>query len=273
VLAVDSGLFGGFAAFGLQRASGSDDPRVLYPLLALGTAVGVGAALLAADEWNVTTGDAWALTAGSWWGAAAGFLISSGYGLHPLDDRYAWGAGGGLIGTGLATFALTRTAMDEGDAMVVHSGGALGLVLGGTSELLYRGQTLSSVTPYTGAGYGTAIGLVAAGVLATQVTISPSRVLLIDLGIGGGTLLGAAVGSPLIFRNVTESRTRAWLSASVAGSVVGGVAAWWLTRESASWTKKSASWVYGHPGAGVLGATETARGPVPFYGVTWAGGF
>ena len=275
VLAVNAGLFGGFAAFSLQHASGSDDPRVLYPLLALGTAVGVGAALLVADEWNVTTGDAWYLSAGTWWGAAAGLLISAGYGLKPPEDRFAWGAGGGLMGAGLATFALTRTTMDEGDAMLAHSGGAIGLVLGGATELLIRGDTLSAVSgnnpPFAGAGYGTAIGLVAAGVLATQVTVSPSRVLLIDLGVGGGALLGAAIGSPLIFRDITEPRTRAWLATSIGCSLAGGVAAWWLTRESAP--AKRTTWLYGTPSVGVLGASETPRGPAPIYGVSWSGAF
>jgi hypothetical protein len=274
VLAVNSGLFGGFAAYSLQRASGSDDPRVLYPLLALGTAVGVGAALLAADEWNVTPGDAWVLSAGGWWGAGAGFLISAGHGLQPADDRFAWGAGGGLIGTGLATFALTRTSMDEGDAMLTHSGGALGLVLGGAVQLLLQGQTLTYVRPYLGAGYGTAVGVVAAGVLATQVTVSPSRVLLIDLGVGSGALLGAALGSPLIFKDLAEARTRAWFAASIGGSVVGGVAAWWLTRESAAAAAaKKVAWRYGSPNAGVLGASETPRGPTPIYGLSWSGAF
>jgi len=274
VLAVNSGLFGGFAAFSLQRASGSEDPRVLYPLLALGTAVGVGAALLVADEWDVTTGDAWFVSAGGWWGSAAGFLISAGYNLRPLNARYAWGAGGGLIGTGLAAFALSRTAMDEGDAMLAHSGGLVGLVLGGASQLLYRGQPFTwRAPPYAGAGYGTAIGLVAAGVLATQVTVSPSRVLLIDLGVGGGALIGAALGSPLIFQNVTEARTRGWLTASIGGSVVGGLAAWWLTREGAPSPSKKAAWKYGTPNAGILGASETPRGSTPIYGVGWSGSF
>jgi hypothetical protein len=270
VLAVNAALFGGFTAFSVQRASGSDDPRVLYPLLALGTGIGVGGALLVADEWDVTLGDAWFLSAGAWWGAASAFLIADGRNVQPLDDRYVWGVGGGLIGTTLATVALTQTAMDDGDAMLVHSGGALGLLLGGASELLYEGQTTAQLTPRSGMGYGTALGVLAAGALATRVTVSPSRVLLIDVGAGGGALLGAAAGSPLIFQNATASNTRGWLTTTIAGSVVGGLAAWWLTRDSAA-PARSGGWLRGTPSAGIIGASPTARGSTPIYGVSWGG--
>jgi hypothetical protein len=270
VLAVNAGLFGAFTAYSVQRASGSTDPRVLYPLLALGTGIGIGGALLVADEWDVTTADAWFLVAGGWWGAASGLLIASGHDVEPEGDRYSWGVGAGLVGLGLSTFALTQTTMDEGDAMLAHSGGALGLLLGGASELLYRGTT-TDITPYTGMGYGTAAGLLAAGVLATQVSVSPSRVLLIDVGAGGGALLGAAAASPLIFQNATEGNTRGWLAATIGGSVVGAGAAWWLTRES--WTAKGrpGAWRWGLPSAGVIGASETRGGAVPTYGLMWRG--
>src|SRR4029077_1265968 len=155
VLAVNGGLFGAYVAYSVQRASGSDDPRVLYPLLALGTGVGIGSALLVSDEWDVGTGDAFFLAAGAWWGAGAGVLIANGRHVQPLGDRYAWGVGSGLTGLGLATFALTRGKMDEGDAVLVHSGGALGMFVGSITELAYRGSL--DATPYTGPGYGSAI--------------------------------------------------------------------------------------------------------------------
>src|ERR1019366_4530472 len=147
----------------------------------------------------------------------SGFLIAAGQDVQPLTDRYSWGVGGGFLGLGLATLALTRTTMDDGDATLTHSGGALGLLLGGTVDWIARGVT--TVTPYSGMGYGSAIGLVGAGFLATQVTVSPSRVLLIDLGAGGGALVGAAAASPLIFQdqtifpnpNQTQDKTRGWL--------------------------------------------------------------
>ena len=272
-LAISSGLFGAFTAFALQRASGSDDPRVLYPLLALGTGVGVGGALLVADEWDVTTGDTGYLSAGAAWGAASGFLIAAGQRLQPFGDRYAWGIGSGLAGIGLATFALTRTSMTDGDATLAHSGGALGLLLGGAVDFLYRGST--ATTPYTGMGYGSAIGLVAAGVLATQVDVSPSRVLLVDVGMGGGALLGAAAASPLIFQNQTQGNTRGWLSAAIGGSVVGGVLSWWLTREAPAArpaaAATSASLSAAIPAFGVLGTSPSRGGSMPVYGLQWSG--
>jgi hypothetical protein len=270
VLSVNMGVFGAFTAFALERASGSDDPRVLYPLLAVGTGVGVGAALLVADEWDVTSGDAWYLSAGPLWGATAGFLIAAGRDVQPSDDRYSWGVGGGLIGLGLATFGLTRSSMDDGDATLAHSGGGLGLLVGGAIEYLYRGST-TQATPYTGMGYGSAIGVVAAGVLATRISVSPQRVLLVDVGAGGGALLGAAAASPLIVlqnQNQTEANTRAWVSVTLGGAVLGGVGAAWLTRDLAP--SKSA-WRYGIPGAGVIGESLTRRGSSPAIGITWSG--
>jgi hypothetical protein len=118
-------------------------------------------------------------------------------------------------------------------------------------------------------GYGTAIGLVAAGALATQITVSPSRVMLIDLGVGGGALIGAAVASPLIFDNVTEAKTRGWLSATLGGSVAGGVLGWWLTRDGAS--LKRPAWLRWAPEAGVIGASATPRGQAPVLGLKWSG--
>ena len=66
----------------------------------------------------MTTGDAWFLTSGAIWGAGAGFLIAAGQDVQPTNDRYSWGVGGGIIGLSLATFALTQSNMDDGDAVL-----------------------------------------------------------------------------------------------------------------------------------------------------------
>jgi hypothetical protein len=274
ILAVNAGLFGAFTAFSLEEASGSTDPRVLYPLLAVGTGIGIGAALLAADEWDVTTGDAWYLSAGAVWGATGGLLIAAGRDVQPDGDRYSWGVGGGLLGISLATVALTRTSMDDGQATLAHSGGALGLAFGAATQYLYNGST--TTTPYTGMGYGSVIGLVGAGALATQVSVSPSRMLLIDVGAGGGALIGAAAASPLVVSNQGvvdnqgQSNTRGWLAATVGGALLGGGLVWWLTRDA---PPSQHSWNLGAPSAGVIATTPTRTGTAPVYGAAWSGSF
>lgn len=274
VLAVNGALFGAYVAFSVQRASENDDPRLLYPLLALGAGVGIGGTLLASEEWDVGTGDAWMLAAGAWWGASAGLLIANGQSVQPFSDRYTWGAGGGLIGVSLATFALTRGKADDGDAVLTHSGGALGLLLGGLGELAYRGQTTTTATPNTGAGIGTAVGVVGMGALSTFVQVSPSRVMLVDLGAGLGTLAAAAASSPLVFENVTEGKARAFALATAGGTVIGGTIAWLLTPNvgrAASGGRATRSSAL--PFGGVIGGSATRAGIAPAYGAGVMGRF
>jgi hypothetical protein len=195
-------------------------------------------------------------------------LIANGRHVQPLTDRYAWGVGGGLIGLSLATFSLTRSKADEGDAVLVNSGAALGLGLGALGDFFYNGD-IQNRTPYTGAGIGTAVGLVAGGTLATFVQVSPSRVLLVDLGAGLGAAAGAAAGSPLVFENVTENKTRGFVAATAAGTLIGGGLAWYLTRERPSAEPPSPSAVAGPhvtPFGGIVGGSQTRDGSTPAYG-------
>lgn len=269
VLAVNAALFGAFTAYSVQRASGSEDPRLLYPLLTLGTGIGLGGALLVAEEWDVGTGDAWTLASAAWWGTAAGIAIANGRHVRPLTDRYAWGVGGGLLGLSLATFSLTRDKADEGDAVLVNSGAAVGLGMGALADYFHAGD-IENRKPYTGAGYGTAVGLVAGGAIATSVRVSPSRMLLVDLGAGLGAATGAAAASPLVFEEVTPAKTRGFLTATAAGALVGGTVAWLLTRarhEPAPNPKAAALGVATLvPFGGVVGGSATREGSVPAFG-------
>lgn len=273
VLAANAALFGAFMAFSVQRASGSEDPRLLYPLLTLGTGLGLGSALLVAEEWNVSTGDAWTLAGGAWWGTASGILVANSQKV-PLTDRYAWGVGGGLIGLGLATFSLTRGKADEGDAVLVHSSASLGLGLGALTDFFYRGDL--EKTPYTGAGYGSALGLIAGGTLAKLTKVPASRILLIDLGAGLGAAAGAAIGSPLVFEQVTPDKTRGFVAATLGGTLIGGVTAWWFTRDRTAASARpppSPAALRLSPFGGTIGASQTRDGVVPAYGAgvhgTW----
>jgi hypothetical protein len=100
--------------------------------------------------------------------------------------------------------------------------------------MAYRGST--ELTPERGIGYGAGIGVLAAGALATQVKVTSSRMLLIDLAASLGALTGAAAASPLLLVREKESaaRNRLWLASIAAGTVIGGGIGWLSTRASNS---------------------------------------
>lgn len=228
VLALNAAALGGYVGFSLQRASGSADARLTYPLIALGTGLGLGGSMIVADEWDVGLGDAWYLSAGAWWPGAAGFLLADSYGAKD-KDRYAYGLLGATTGVTLGTVVLTFGGMGEGGATIAHSGGAFGMLLGAMTQLAYDGRT--DETPTRGMGYGAAFGVLAGGVAAKEVQVSPSRVLFVDLSASLGGLTGAAAASPLVFgENKTAGKDRAWLGSVAAGMVVGAGVGVWLTR-------------------------------------------
>jgi hypothetical protein len=232
VLALNAAAFGGYVGFSLQRASGESDERLTYPLIALGTGVGLGGSMIIADEWDVGLGDAWFLSAAAWWPTAAGVLIADGYDVEPESERYVYGLVGAAAGVTLATAALSFKGMGEGGATLAHSGGALGTVFGGITQLMIDGST--DDTPTLGMGYGAGAGVLAAGALATQIRVSSSRMLLLDLGVALGGLGGAAAASPLVFgEEVTAGRNRIWLGAIAAGALAGGTISYFVTQPSA----------------------------------------
>jgi hypothetical protein len=237
VLALNAAVVGGYVGFSLQRASGSVDARLTYPLVALGTGIGLGASMLVADEWDITLGDAWFLSAGAWWPIASGVLLAKSYEVR--EDLYVYGLVAASAGVSLSAAALTLKPMSEGGAVLAHSGGAAGMVLGGLSQMAYRGRT--DFTIERGMGYGAGIGVLTAGVLATQVKVSSSRMLLIDLAASLGALTGAAAASPLLLVDERENstRNRLWLSSIAAGTVIGGGIGWLSTRGSASKDEKN----------------------------------
>jgi hypothetical protein len=227
VLALHGAILGGYVGLTIEKASGSSDARLVYPLMALGAGLGLGASLLVADEWDITSGDAWFLTAGLWWPAASGFLLADGYGVKP-DNRYLYGLFGAGAGLTLATAAIAFHPMSVGEAIIAHSGGAFGALLGAMTDSAVRGKTGGSLR--RGLGYGSAAGVLLGGVLATQIELTPSRVLLIDLSASLGALGGAAIASPLLFAKDTgPTRTRLWLASAAAGTVAGGVFGWVVT--------------------------------------------
>lgn len=271
VLAASSSLFGLYGAFAIYK-TGSSDERLLYPLLLLGSGLGLGASLIVADEWDVTPGAAWTIAAGTWWGTLAGLNLAAGNNVQPTSNRYAWGLVGGLGGTALTVLAVAATRFDDGDAALVHSGAVLGTFTGSLIEALWRGD-LGSQSPNKGFGWGSAAGLVGGGVVASLVQTTPARVFLIDLGCGIGALGGAAVTSPLVFKDKTDEKTRGFVSGVLAGTLVGGAVAYFVTRDHQPEATKGADFHFA-PTGGVLGVSTARDGSTaPIFGAGVQGVF
>jgi hypothetical protein len=256
VLALNAAVLGGYVGFTIQKASRSPDVRLVYPLAALGTGLGLGASLLVADEWNIGSGDAWYLAAGIWWPTASGVLLSEGYGAK-RDDRYGYGLLGAGVGLTLGAAAIAVRPVSEGGAVLAHSGGAFGALLGAMTDAAVRGTTGASLR--RGVGWGTGAGVLLGGAVATRITISPSRALLIDLSASLGALGGAALASPLLIVNESHpSRTRLWLASAGVGTIAGGVIGWLVTAPSHPPAAQPPSGAAAFPYAGL---TPDGNGP------------
>jgi hypothetical protein len=267
VLALNGAALGGYVGWSLQRASGSNDARLLYPLMALGSGVGLGASMMVAEEWDVGVGDAWFLSAGTWWPMASGVLLANAYRVDPVTDRYVYGLTGAAAGLTLAATTIAIHPIGEGGAAMAHSGGAMGTLLGGLAYLVYKGDT--EAFPSRGMGYGAAGGVLLAGALATRLEMPASRVVMIDLGAGLGALTGAAVAAPVLLVDDRSSkrRNRIWLASIAGGMLVGGTVAAWITRNDATHASQIAV-----PFAGIIGESVGPRGhALPVLGGGFAG--
>ncbi|HEY4158643.1 MAG TPA: hypothetical protein VGM29_11125 [Polyangiaceae bacterium] len=239
VLSLNSAVFGGYVGFALQNASGSNDARLVYPLVALGTGIGLGASMLVTEEWDIGLGDAWYLSAGTWWPIVSELSLARSYGVR-TGNAYMGGVAAAAGGLTLGAAALTLHPISEGGAVIAHTGGAFGTLFGGLTELAYRGTT--KITPERGIGYGAGAGVLLGGVIGMRANISGSRMLLIDLGASLGALTGAAAASPLLLVEEKESkvRDRLWLSSIALGALAGGAIGIWSTNGSpndSAWTR------------------------------------
>lgn len=236
VLALHGAELGGFAGYAVQRASGSDDARLTYPLTALGAGLGIGASMIVTEEWDLGVGDAWFLSAGIHWPGAGGLLLARGYEVEPTGDHYLHGLLGGVGGLTLAGFAAGFGHVEPGGAALAHSGGLLGTFVGGVVQAGLLGTTTEPV--YLGLGYGAIGGAIVGGALGTQYRGAPSRVLFVDLLAGLGGLSGAALASPLLVgEERTATETRGWLASIAIGTALGGVAGLVATRPGRASTR------------------------------------
>ncbi len=231
-LATTGALVGGYVGYSLEHIAGSSDARLIYPLMTLGAGVGVGASLMAADEWEVRTGEAWYLSATTLWSTAAALFITDGVGLADSSHRHAYGLLGTATGLSLGTLAISVTEITQGGAILTQSGALFGGLFGALTERMIEANV--DERPTLGLGVGLGSGTLLAGLAATLApNPSPTRVVYIDLSAVLGGLTGAAAASPVLVGNkVTQTETRVWIGSVAAGTLLGAVAGYVLTEPS-----------------------------------------
>lgn len=274
VLALNTALLGGAIGVSLHQAGASEDNRLLYPLAALGVGIGLGASMLVADEWDITTDDAWFLSAGMVWPATSGVLLAASYDVRQ-EHSYLYGLSGAAAGMTLASIAVAQHRVYEGSATLAHSGAAFGLGMGALAEGMVRGDLVE--TPLHGMGYGAGAGVLVAGIAATQIETSSSRVLLVDLAALLGGLTGGALGTPLLLADdLDDTRRRLWFGSIAAGTATGALLGILVTPdapgESAATAPEGAPlaaptlierWT---PHAGVIGMSQVGTRSAPAFG-------
>lgn len=239
VLAVNSTLFGGVVGYGIHASSGSDDPRLMYPLIAVGSGVGLGTAMIVSGEWNVGLGDAWFLSSAGWWPLVSAQLVAGSIDEVSTGSRWGVAMGAGALGLAVGTGELVLRGMGEGAAMMTHSGGVVGGILGGLTEFAYTADL--ETTPIRGLGVGAGAGWFVTSAAALFFQPPAYRVLVADLGAGLGGLGAAALASPLLIGDAGEGRRRGWAAAVMAGTAVGaGVGYWFSSPNSAA----STAWIH-----------------------------
>lgn len=234
VLALHTAALGGYVGYSLQRASGSNDARLTYPLAALGAGIGVGAAMIVSDEWDIDVGRAWFLGAGMLWPTVSTLLILDTDDGDTPGSRQMLGLAGAIGGVTLATAGLVLGDVTEGGAALTHSGAGLGLLVGGLVEMTIEGD--AEATPRRGVGWGALTGVLLAGAAATQIEApSATDMLFVDLSALLGGLAGAAVGTPvLVSQDPSPLRDRIWLSGILAGTLGGAGLSYWLAQTNSA---------------------------------------
>lgn len=229
-LAAAGALFGGYMGFAIENVGGSADAALVYPLVALGSGVGMATALIAAEEWPVSRPRAWYISGGGFWLTAAAVLIADDQDLAHATDRYPYGLIGTALGIGIASAVSSYKEVTEPQALLSNEGGAFGTLAGGLIQRLAAPN--NAAMPSLGMGIGSAAGWLAAGLIGpfTLSELSSSRVLFAGLGGSVGALTGAAVASPAVVNaDRREPKKEGVLFASALGGLVlGSVVGYWF---------------------------------------------
>jgi hypothetical protein len=129
----------------------------------------------------------------------------------------------------LGTLAISVADVDQGGALLTHSGAIYGGLFGVLTQRLIEPEI--DERPTLGLGAGIGVGTLTAGFLATQLTGLPTeRLVYIDLSAFLGSLTGAAVATPAIVGDsVTETETRIWFGSILTGTIAGAALGYAIT--------------------------------------------
>ncbi len=210
---------------------GSADAALIYPLVALGSGVGMATALVAAEEWPVSRPRAWYISGGGFWLTSAAVLIANEQDLAHPTDRYPYGLIGTAVGIGVASAVSSFREITEPQALLSNESGAFGTLAGGLIQRLAAPS--SAELPALGMGIGGAAGWLTAGLIGpfALTELSSSRVLFAGLGGSIGALTGAAIASPIVVNSDRrEPKKEGVLFASALGGLVlGSIVGYWFS--------------------------------------------
>lgn len=191
------------------------DWRIIGPTLLMGGGTGLAAALLADYYLPIGMADAELVAGGGWWGILEGVLLAKTLGAGDMTGLAPWSLLGWSLGLGTGITLAATLDLTTGDVALTNSATAwgtfAGAVIAGTilgRDIFTTDTDYDYAIPFAGLNAGLVSGIVA----SLFVDVSRGRMALIDLSGVLGVLLGASLGTPLIFESPDENDKR-WYSA------------------------------------------------------------
>jgi len=202
------------------------DWRIIGPTLLMGGSTGLAAALLADYYLPIGMADAEIVAGGGWWGILEGALLAKTLGAGDITGLAPWSLLGWSLGLGTGITLAATLDLTTGDAALVNSAAAWGTFAGAVVAGTILGRDIFTTDtdydyaiPFAGLNAGLVSGIVA----SLFADVSRGRMALIDLSGMLGVLLGASLGTPLIFESPDENDKR-WYSAIMLASAGTGLA-------------------------------------------------
>ncbi|MBN1771341.1 MAG: hypothetical protein JXB32_08780 [Deltaproteobacteria bacterium] len=224
-LTISETLQGIAVAYLACRSFDIQDWRIVGPTLLMGAGTGLAAALLADYYLPIGMADAELVAGGGWWGILEGGLLARTLGAGDMTGLAPWGLLGWGLGLGTGITLAATLDLTTGDVALTNSAAAwgtfAGAVIAGTilgRDIFTTDTDYDYAIPFAGLNVGLVSGIVA----SLFVDVSRGRMALIDLSGVLGVLLGASLGTPLIFESPDEDDKR-WYSAIMLLSAGAGL--------------------------------------------------